>query len=155
MSKKDRNKTLVIGIGNASRGDDALGWKFLDFLQENRTPGTDLCYRYQLQVEDAELLTGYSRVYFVDATQESIKEGFAIRVCLPSGAHALTSHELLPETVLQLADSLYSHRPKAWVIAISGSRWGLGKRLSRKALRNLFRLQDHWKRNLLSEKVAL
>ncbi len=155
MSKKGRNKTLVIGIGNASRGDDAMGWKFLDFLQENRIPGTDLCYRYQLQVEDAELLTGYTRVYFADATQEYIEEGFAIRACLPSGAHTLTSHELLPETVLQLADSLYSHRPKAWVIAISGSRWGLGKRLSRKALGNLLRLQEYWKRNLLAEKASL
>lgn len=151
MSRKGKHKTLIVGIGNTSRGDDALGWKFLDFIQENRPPGTDLCYRYQLHVEDAEMLTGYSRIYFADATEEEFEEGYDIKACLPSDAHALTSHELLPETVLQLAESLYSHRPEAYVIAISGSRWGLGNGLSRKAFRNLIRLQEYWKKNLLPE----
>ena len=52
-------KTLLIGIGNSGRSDDALGWKFVDeFVEYGHL--FDLEYRYQLQIEDAELHLGLS-----------------------------------------------------------------------------------------------
>ena len=65
MKKSD--KTIVIGIGNNGRQDDGLGWMFLDFLDEQNA-NIDLEYRYQLQIEDADLISNYDTVIFVDAT---------------------------------------------------------------------------------------
>jgi Ni,Fe-hydrogenase maturation factor len=53
---KSTSKKLIVGIGNASRGDDGLGWKFLDLLKERGFDDWELIYRYQLNVEDADLV---------------------------------------------------------------------------------------------------
>ena len=44
---------LIIGIGNSSRGDDGLGWAFLDTISQMQPLPGQLEYRYQLVVEDA------------------------------------------------------------------------------------------------------
>ncbi|RLD75788.1 MAG: Ni/Fe hydrogenase, partial [Bacteroidetes bacterium] len=62
-----KNKTIVFGIGNIGRQDDGLGWLFLDHLKEKQFNHLDLEYRYQLQIEDAELICNYDTVIFVDA----------------------------------------------------------------------------------------
>ena len=53
-SSKTKEKVLFIGIGNTSRGDDALGWDFVSKAQLH-FPDADVEYKYQLQVEDSEL----------------------------------------------------------------------------------------------------
>ena len=64
-------KTLLIGIGNYGRADDALGWKFIDEFSD-RDDLYDFEYRYQLQIEDAELVTKYEKVIFVDASHQQL-----------------------------------------------------------------------------------
>ena len=56
-------KTLLIGIGNSGRSDDALGWKFVDEFADYDYL-FDLEYRYQLQIEDSELVSRYKKVIF-------------------------------------------------------------------------------------------
>ncbi len=60
-------KTLFVGIGNIGRADDGLGWAFIDYLALKSTNSYNLEYRYQLQVEDAELISNYHTVIFVDS----------------------------------------------------------------------------------------
>ena len=57
-------KTLLFGIGNSGRSDDGLGWEFLDKIKPNFPIDFDMEYRYQLQIEDAELAKQYQRVMF-------------------------------------------------------------------------------------------
>lgn len=132
-----KNKTIVLGIGNIGRQDDGLGWLFLDFLKEEGFKGIDVEYRYQLQIEDAELISHYDKVVFVDATIENIKDGFYYRICEPSDKFGFSSHELEPETILFLENDLYNQNPKAFILGIQGYKWNLKMGLSKEAKANL------------------
>ena len=72
-SKTEKSGILIIGIGNSGRNDDGLGWKFVDIASQTMRGYFDVEYRYQLQIEDAELVSKYNKVIFADATQEAIR----------------------------------------------------------------------------------
>lgn len=135
--KTKHPETLFIGIGNSGRGDDGLGWLFLDYIDRLNQPGIHAEYRYQLQVEDAALVSGFKKVVFIDASQEPHPEGFAIESCEPASEYFFSSHLQSPQTVLYLTETLYDHRPDALLITITGKTWGLGEKLSAEAELNL------------------
>ncbi len=128
-------KTLIIGIGNYGRADDAMGWKFLDELADSADL-YDFEYRYQLQIEDAELISRYEKVFFVDAAHHQLENGFSFYPCVPAPSSTFTSHQLNPETVLWLAGELFDDPPKGYVLAISGIQWHLHHGLSKQAEKN-------------------
>ncbi len=130
-------RTLLIGIGNNLRGDDALGWLFLNEIEKSDAEKFHLEYRYQLQVEDADLISKYERVVFVDATEEPLDEGFAINRCESAGSYYYSSHMQSPETVLYLSKTLYPETPEAFVVTIRGYHWELGEKVSSRAMAHL------------------
>jgi hydrogenase maturation protease len=131
------HKILVIGIGNSSRSDDGLGWKFLESLPEETTY-VNFQYRFQLQVEDADLIKDYGTVVFVDATEKTVSGGFQFSSCDPvSFQDSFTSHRLEPAAVLWLCNEIYGSRPDAYLMAIGGSTWELKEGLSPGAINNL------------------
>jgi hydrogenase maturation protease len=134
MSELNMGKTLVLGIGNSSRGDDALGWKFIDALEKFTILETD--YRYQLQIEDASLIRDYQSVVFVDASAEPLDGGFSFSPCEPKNIFYFSTHRIDPSALLWLCEDLYGVKPKAYVLAIEGSRWKLREGLSSKAQKN-------------------
>ncbi len=150
MSEGKTNRTLVLGIGNSSRQDDALGWRFLDFLQSQGLTAFDLEYRYQLQVEDAEVISCYEKVIFVDATKEKTDRGFYIRPCKMRRPDDLTSHSLSPESVNFLCRSLFDKSPECQIIGIEGLQFELGKELTPQAGRNLCNAQDFFIEHLFT-----
>ena len=145
---KKRDKTIVLGIGNNGRQDDGLGWSFLDFLNDQDTK-IDLEYRYQLQIEDAELISNYKTVIFVDATKEKTKEGFYLKPCRPSEKHSFSTHALEPETILYLSNKLYNHKPEASIFGIQGYDWELKIGLSDKGNINLEKAKKYFKNTVL------
>lgn len=136
-TKAEERKILLVGIGNCGRGDDGLGWSFVEAISDGGYQFLDYEFRYQLQVEDADLITSYDTVIFVDASQVELKEGFAISPCVPSGRYSVTSHALDPGAVVYLANTLYHKYPAAYVLAIAGVEWELHCGLSAKAESNL------------------
>jgi len=102
-------RTLLIGIGNGSRGDDALGWLFLKEIEEKDHGRFELEYRYQLQVEDADLISKYERVLFVDATEEHLPDGFIIKKCEPANSYFFSSHLQSPNCTLSVKIALSSY----------------------------------------------
>ncbi|MDZ7755106.1 hydrogenase maturation protease [Rhodohalobacter sp.] len=148
-------RTLLIGIGNGSRGDDALGWLFLNDI-EGKDPGRfDLEYRYQLQVEDADIISKYERVLFVDATEELIPKGYALKKCEPARSYYFSSHLQSPEAVLYLCETLYRKTPEAYVLPIKGYRWELGEPLSNKASNHLQRALDLFRSSELYKQAQI
>lgn len=129
---------LVIGIGNCGRADDGLGWAFLEQL-EAENGEADIAYRYQLQIEDAELISRHSAVLFVDATEEVLPAGFEWRECPPKSRFDYSSHALAPETITGLCQQLYNATPQAHVLAIQGIEWGLREGLSPEGRQNLLK----------------
>jgi hydrogenase maturation protease len=129
-------KTLFAGIGNYGRADDALGWKFIDAFSDWDNQ-YDLVYRYQLQIEDAELISNYERVIFIDASHQQLEGGFSFYKCMPNPNNTITTHQLLPETVLWLAGELFRAPAEAYIMAICGIHWDLDFEQSETATHNL------------------
>lgn len=149
---KKLDKTIILGIGNNGRQDDGLGWSFLDSLKETESKLT-LEYRYQLQIEDAELISNYKTVVFVDASKLQLENGFGFEPCQPSEQYSFSTHALEPQTILHLTNKLYNHNPKAFLFAIQGYDWELKIGLSKKAQENLNKALKHFKNKLLIDYI--
>ena len=135
----DWRNSVLIGIGNDGRNDDGLGWAFVDAMeQDGRFPGR-LARRFQLQIEDAELISHFRHVIFVDAFRNSLPNGFQWQNCLPQAFTEFSSHRLSPQSVLDLCHQLYTDVPTAHLLLIAGNHWELSIGLSRAAESNLQR----------------
>lgn len=131
------NETLLVGIGNSGRSDDGLGWAFLDRIQQETAFGGRIEYRYQLQVEDAELISHVEQVIFIDSYRGDLSNGFQLTPCEPSREFAFTSHVLPAEAILFLCQDLYGKAPRADALMIQGSCWDLQIGMSTEAERHL------------------
>jgi len=137
MKKEIEHKYLIIGIGNYGRQDDGLGWEFLDMVIPNKPENVVCEYRFQLQIEDAELLRNFNTVIFIDASKNKLKNGFEWSICKSSQNYSFSTHALKPETILYLSENLYSHHLNAHILAIEGYDWELQNGLTKKAKKNL------------------
>ncbi len=148
MSKN--KKILLFGIGNCGRADDGLGWAFLDKIKPLLPNNYDVEYRYQLQVEDAELATQYQTVIFIDAHKNFFEKGFIWEKCCPKATDSFTSHELDPQSVLHLTDTIYNKHPKAFILGITGENFCLAMGLSEVAELNLSKALDFFDEKVLN-----
>jgi len=143
-------KIIIIGIGNAGRQDDALGWLFLDKISEYIPGNYDVEYRYQLQVEDAELISHYDKVIFVDA-YVNLNQAYIWQKCEAKKSETFTSHELPPSAIVFLAKQIYNKTPDAYVLGISGVSFELEVGLSDFAEENLAASLSFFNNNLLEK----
>lgn len=132
-----KTKRIIIGIGNSSRTDDGLGWAYTDNLEGSEDSNTEIIQRFQLQVEDAEMISHFDEVIFVDACTDELDEGFELRTVIPAQEFAFTTHALAPETVLHLCQEVYGATPETKLLVIQGYDWELKEGLSSKASENL------------------
>ncbi len=132
---------LVIGIGNPSRGDDALGPLFIEraeiLLADELARGhLELLTDFQLQLEHALDLAGRARVVFVDAAVNLAAPFRHTRLTAP-GRPLHATHAMSPEQVLDTYRQVWGEPPEAWVLAIHGERFELGDGLSALAAESL------------------
>ncbi len=128
---------LVIGIGNPSRGDDALGPMLIERLEALALPGVEVLTDFQLQVEYLLDLHGRDSVIFVDASLNA-RAPFEYYAIEARAGHDYTTHALPPESLLAAYQAHYGERPPhAHVLAIRGEAFELGIPPSMAALRNL------------------
>ncbi len=129
--------TLLIGIGNSGRQDDGLGWALLDAIGSQPDLQAHCEYRYQLQIEDAELVSHFRRCIFIDASQSVLCHGFEYIDCQPALEFEFSTHKLSPESVLYLCQKLYHRSPTAKLLLIQGVSWDLEIGLTQFAQSNL------------------
>lgn len=132
---------LVFGVGNPSRGDDALGPLFIEragvmLRSEIEAGQVELLTDFQLQVEHALDLTGRERVVFVDATANADAPYRYARVKARRD-ESFSSHDLSPAAVLDAHRTVVGEPPPAWVLAIRGHAFALGDGLSPEAASDL------------------
>lgn len=137
----DISPRLVIGIGNPSRGDDAIGPLAVERLDALDLPGVELLTDFQLQVEHALDLVGRERVIFVDAGAGT-PAPLELRRAEPAAEFLHTSHALEPGAVLATYRKVVGTAPpEAWVLCVRGESFELGEGLSAVAARHL---EDAW-----------
>jgi hydrogenase maturation protease len=125
---------LVLGWGNRSRGDDALGPLCVQALQDalpfDLKCQVEFLDDYQLQIELALDLVGRERILMIDACLECAAP-FEARQALPRRDSSISSHALSPEALLQVYLDLHGHAPPpTTLLAIRGERFELGEPLS-------------------------
>jgi len=134
---KKLDNTLIIGIGNNTRQDDGLGWNFLELLENEKFNADNLLQKYQLMVEDAELISAYKTVIFVDACKTELNGGFSFERLYPAEEVSFSTHSVPPNQILNLCKTIYGKNPKAYLMKIQGYHWDIGIGLSRLAKTNL------------------
>ena len=123
-------KTLVLGYGNRSRTDDGVGWFVLERLQELGLPNVELQTSHQLDVDHAELISGFDEVIFVDAAIPQSPQPIARTVVQPCLRSHAVAHYLTPGDLLELAQTLFGRAPRGILFSIRGSDFNFGTTLS-------------------------
>lgn len=132
---------LVLGWGNRSRGDDALGplcvEAMRDALPAHLQDQVEFLDDYQLQIEFALDLVGRKRILFIDASLICAAP-FEVREPKPRRDSSISSHALSPEALLQVFVDLQGHAPPpATVLAIRGQAFALGEPMTAAAQAHL------------------
>ncbi len=139
--KPANNKTLIYGFGNPGRQDDGLGVLLSEAIEqwakENHLYQIETDNNYQLNLEDAEKISLYSRVIFADASQESGLFQFKYTVLHPQPETDFSMHAVSPAYILHLCNKLFKHDPEAYLLHIKGYEWEFMKDVTPAALGNL------------------
>jgi len=145
---------LVLGYGNPSRGDDALGPLLLDYIEQQLAiPNLELLTDFQLQIEHALDLQNRELVLFVDA---SVKTGtaFEFTELHPTKDNSYTSHAMSPAAILHVYQSITAQTPPpCFLLGIQGMSFELGAELSDHAAQHL-QQACVFTQNLLTEPSA-
>ena len=149
--KAKEQRFLIIGVGNISRGDDALGWNFVSALES--AYDFDVEYRYQLQVEDSEMISHYDKVLIVDASHEDLADGFEMKLCQAAPHYYFSSHAQKADTVLHLTNEVYGVYPEVYTLAISGYQWDLDETISSRASENFKKALDYFRKTIFNSEV--
>jgi hydrogenase maturation protease len=119
-------RVVVLGWGNVSRGDDAIGPLLLQRLSDAAWPGVETIEAYQLQIEHALDLVGADLVLFIDAGMDT-PAPFAFHEIQPQGAFTASTHALLPQSVLEVYCKVQGTAPPpAFVLCVRGEAFELG-----------------------------
>lgn len=130
---------LVLGWGNRSRGDDALGPLCVERLRDALAPREDIEFLddYQLMVEHVLDLHGRDRVLLVDASL-GCAPPFETLPLRAAADGSLSSHALSPQALLQVYVELHDEPPPpCTLLAIRGEHFELGQAPSARALAHL------------------
>lgn len=139
-------RVVVLSCGNASRGDDAIGWALHERLDawysKHREALADrleltLVHDFQLQIEHALDLEDKDLALFVDAAASG-PAPYAFLPIAPESAPTYTTHALPPAEVLAVFARITRRAPPpAFVLAVRGASFELGEPLSPAADRHL------------------
>ncbi len=136
-----RKKILIYGYGNPGRFDDGLGVRLAEemeaWISKNKIDRVDCDTNYQLNIEDAEIISNYDLVLFADASEEDIRDVSISHVSPSDSKIEFTMHAVSPAFVLNLCNQIYEKAPDTWLIHMKGRDWQFKEGLSEVAEKNL------------------
>ena len=134
-------KILVYGYGNPGRQDDGLGpvmiEKINEWIEQQGIQHVSTDCNYQLNIEDAERISNFDRVVFVDASIESINNFSLSKVEPGKNLVEFTMHAVSPAYVLDLCNKIFNKTPEAYLVHIQGYEFELVEELTPNAKKNL------------------
>lgn len=151
ITKADR--VLIFGYGNLGRQDDGLGIEFTERFANSKLAASLSTHiavdsNYQLNIEDALLISEFDVVLFIDASlQNKTLTPYGIRRLAPINVMGISSHSMSPATVLSFCQNLYNKRPRCYLLTLPGYEWEFKQEITTEAEKNLtVSLQDFSKR---------
>ncbi len=116
----NRQSILIIGYGNTLRGDDGVGYRIAEAVQEWELDGVEALACHQLTPELADAIAPFAQVIFVDAAIAPITTSSDITLegLYPSDQNPSTTHASTPSTLLTLVQWLYEVSPTTYQLTI-------------------------------------
>lgn len=143
------SSVVVIGYGNALRGDDAVGLHVAAAVDEWELPDVRVLVVHQLTPELAEPLAAADVAIFVDAYHAVEAKGVVhVRTIQPAATQPSQTHAGNPGALLAFAETIYGHAPRAWWITVPAQDFAFGSDLS-PLTRQGQAIALHWIRHLL------
>ncbi len=115
-------RILVLAWGNPARQDDGLGPALAAALEERAPAGVTISCDYQLQMEDAVVISQHDLVVFVDASTQG-DHPFEFQPVQPVQQASFSSHSVSAAALLGLSERCFERRVPAWLLAIRGYRF--------------------------------
>jgi hydrogenase maturation protease len=145
--------TLVIGIGNRDRGDDAAGLALVRRLRAHKLKGAVVREGSGAASELLESWRGQERVILIDAASGSGRPGSVRRFeaheePLPGSSLRTSTHSWGVVEAIELARSLGQLPRSVVVYAIEGKSFEPGRRLSPEVAKAIERLEPRILREL-------
>jgi hydrogenase maturation protease len=142
-------RILVYGFGNPGRQDDGLGPAFAEMVEkwarDGHRPNIVCDSNYQLNVEDAQLISEYDIVVFADASVEEHIDHFLFdRIEACNAEVKYTLHAASPGYILELCREMYGKQPETRLMHIKGSEWAFIEGITPTSQRNLQIAFDHF-----------
>jgi hypothetical protein len=103
---------------------------------------------YQLNIEDAEAISGMDLVIFTDASEEEIDDFCLSRVDGKSEV-SFTTHAASPGYIVKLCHELFDKKPLVLLLHIKGYEWEFMEGVSDRANENLESALKYMKKRLL------
>ncbi|MCI5165191.1 MAG: hydrogenase maturation protease [Candidatus Electrothrix sp. GM3_4] len=132
---KSPPSVLVYGFGNPGREDDGAGVVLAERIRAATLPGVTTDSNYQLNVEDALLLTEYDIIVFADATRNPV-DRFSFYRLEPDPSVSFTTHAMSPGSVLALCSQLYGKTPPVYMLEIAGTSFEIREGLTAEGAEN-------------------
>lgn len=142
---------LIFACGNLSRGDDALGPLFVEWIQSKIDAENVECLSdFQLQIEHALDLEDRKLVLFVDASVAG-SGAFDFTELKPACDKSYTTHAMSPAAVLKVFQDIKQQAPPpCFLLSIQGVEFELGAELSLTAQENI-KLAIEFSKNLIRQ----
>jgi hydrogenase maturation protease len=123
---------LIIGIGNLIRGDDGLGPRLIDLLNQQPLPAEiEALAVQQLTLDLVETLSQASLVIFVDARLGAPPGQIECRDIQPdSSLQVANTHFFDPHTLLAATQALYRHHPRGLIFTVTTQAFDYTQELS-------------------------
>lgn len=135
-----KSSILVYGIGNPGRQDDALGNLLVEeidkWIDEQGIQTIQTDQNYQLNIEDAEVISNFDLVIFVDASVVDITSTLLEEV-IPDLKTDFSMHSVTPSFVVGLCQEIYNRIPNCYQFHIKGYEFNFMEPLTKKAKHNL------------------
>lgn len=129
--------TLVIGIGNRERADDALGLIAIDRLQSEHPGGIEFATARGDVLKVLDLFEGAHKVIMIDAMRSGGPPGLVVRLDVSDTAvkvdleNFASSHTVNLAEAIELARTLGKLPPRLIVYGVEAQDFTLGHGLSR------------------------
>lgn len=117
-------KTLVVGLGNPILGDDGIGWRVAQKLQDTGKlpPGVDVVYLAVGGISLMESLVGYDKALIIDAINTNqvpvgtVSSFLLEDLASPSAGHLSSVHDTSLQNAMQIGHELNLKLPDEIIV---------------------------------------
>ena len=136
MTSKDAPASgdiVIIGYGDAMRGDDAVGHKIAQKVSQWNLPQVRVIATPRLTPELSEALSRAHLAVFIHAAPPSRGEDVQLRELEPCASRVTVAHIEDPCALLSITQATYGRYPYAWWMTVPAVNFDFGQNLSPEA----------------------